>query len=422
MDQIKKRNPWAWVPSLYFAEGMPYIMVNIVSVIMYKRLGISNTDIALYTSLFNLPWVIKPFWSPFVDIFKTKRWWIIIMQFVIGVCFGLVAFSITTDAFFRNTLVFFWLIAFSSATHDIAADGFYMIGLRDDQQSFFVGIRSLFYRFAMIAGQGGVVIMAGYLEQNTGDVKWAWSLSLIVLAVVFCFFFLYHMWILPHPAIDHERAHIKSILTDFGKTFETFFGKPHVIVAILFFLFFRLGEGMLTKMASPFLLDSRDVGGLGLSTVEVGWIYGSVGLIFLIIGGLLGGFLASLRGLKFWIFWMTLAINLPDLVYVYLSWVRPVSIGIITTCVAIEQFGYGFGFTAFMLYMIYFAEGEFKTAHFAFSTGLMALGMFIPGVISGWVQEYIGYPVFFIIVTVCTIPGFILIRFLKIDPEFGKKK
>ncbi|MBN2166327.1 MAG: MFS transporter [Marinilabiliaceae bacterium] len=418
----QKRNPWTWVASLYFSEGMPYVMVNLVSVIMYKRLGISNADIALYTSLFNLPWIIKPFWSPFVEVVKTKRWWIVSMQLLIGVCFGLVAFSITSDMFFRYTLLFFWLIAFSSATHDIAADGFYMIGLRDDQQSFFVGIRSLFYRIAMITGQGGVVILAGYFERTTNDVIWAWSISFFGLAILFILLFIYHQFILPHPVDDDDRMYTKGVFSDFVRTFVSFFEKKQVWIAILFFLFFRLGEGMLTKMAAPFLLDEFKVGGLGLSTEEVGWIYGTFGLVFLIFGGILGGFFASLKGLRFWIFWMTLAMNLPDLVYVYLSWIQPESIEIITGCIAIEQFGYGFGFTAFMLYMIYFAEGEFKTAHFAFSTGLMALGMLIPGLVSGWIQELVGYKSFFIIVTICTIPGFVILPFLKIDAEFGKKK
>lgn len=416
------KNPWAWVPTLYFAEGLPFVMVMTVSVIMYKGLGLSNADITFYTSWLYFPWVIKPFWSPFIDIIKTKRWWIVSTQLIIGVGFACIAFTIPSNQFVQYTLAFFWLIAFSSATHDIAADGFYMIGLREDQQAFFVGIRSFFYRIAMIAGQGGVVVLAGKLELITGNIQKAWTISFYVIASLFVVLFMYHRIILPKPVKDEEQNIKGDIINDFISTFQTFFKKPHVYLAIAFFLLFRLGEGMLVKVASPFLLDPRNIGGLGLTTDEVGFIYGTIGVIFLIIGGFLGGWVASIKGLKFWILWMAIAMNVPDLVYVYLSWIQPESYWVIGASVAVEQLGYGFGFTAFMLYMIYFAEGKYKTAHFSFATGIMALGMMLPGMISGWIQEQVGYTLFFIIVAFCTIPGFVLIKFLKIDPAFGKKK
>ena len=608
----KNRSPWAWIPTLYFAEGIPYVVVMTVSVIMYKRMGISNTDIALYTSWLYLPWVIKPFWSPIVDLFKTKRWWIVIMQLFIGAGLAGIAFTIPAPSFFQYTLAFFWLMAFSSATHDIAADGFYMLGLDEHKQAFFVGIRSTFYRLAMITGQGLLIILAGSLESKTGleplrievssstskqltdwdrntetfakeqgdlrfivetetinistekltseqakemkswvstqneqnhfiekeqvlsttdpswwsqnisgplkgwlkeawgkedlksqisnqkvgnigligirlssapesgenvvinlgrksgdknfklihgerliftDQNWnknawilvqidpklneassatfeglsgnipfAWSVTFYVLTGMFVLFFIYHRFILPRPATDKAVAEGKSIIQEFFRTFASFFKKENLGAAVAFILLFRLGESQLVKLASPFLLDSRESDGLGLTTSDVGLIYGTIGILFLTVGGILGGYLASKRGLKYWIWWMTIAINLPNLVYVYLSYASPSNFIIIASSVAVEQFGYGFGFTAYMLFMIYFAEGKSKTAHFAICTGLMALGMMIPGMLSGWLQEIVGYQNFFIWVMICTIPGFFVIKFLKIDPQFGIKK
>lgn len=606
------RSPWAWIPTLYFAEGIPYVVVMTVSVIMYKRLGISNTDIALYTSWLYLPWVIKPFWSPIVDLLKTKRWWIIFMQLFIGAGLAGIAFTIPVPNFFQSTLAFFWLMAFSSATHDIAADGFYMLALDEHKQAFFVGIRSTFYRLAMITGQGLLIILAGALESNTGleplrfdvstssnaalasipsdapvyeretgdlrfllkddqynisfdklapsdaselkdwakqqnisngfvpdeivavsigdkkeeaaktsglenwlrqnfgkskiegstagqkvgnialagihlsqapdadqevvlnlgrksgnknfklvqgerltfnahnwnkdawvviqldpkmneeasasfeglsgNIPLAWSITFYVLTGMFGLFFLYHRFMLPKPAIDKAAAEGKNMLVEFFDTILSFFRKDGILSALAFFLLFRLGESQLVKLASPFLLDSKENDGLGLTTGDVGWIYGTIGVAFLTIGGILGGYVASRKGLKYWIWWMTIAINLPNLVYVYLSYATPDNFTVIASCVAIEQFGYGFGFTAYMLYMILFAEGKSKTAHFAICTGFMALGMMIPGMVSGWLQEIIGYQNFFIWVMLCTIPGFFVIKFLKIDPHFGIKK
>lgn len=421
--RTKYRNGWAWVPSLYFAEGLPYVMAMTVSVIMYKRLGISNTDIAVYTSLLYLPWVIKPLWSPFVDILKTKRFWIITMQLIIALGLGGAAFSVTLPNFFILTLLFFWLIAFTSATHDIAADGFYMLGLTKHDQVWFVGFRSTFYRLAMIFAQGLLVIFAGYLETRLNDIPLAWMFSLSAIGIIFFLFFVYHNYILPYPDSDlpTASADIKSVLPEFIRTFVTFFRKEQITVVLLFILFYRFGEGQLTKLASPFLLDPREAGGLALSTESVGFIYGTVGVIALTLGGLLGGFLAARNGLKYWLWWMLIAINAPDLVYVYLSFTQTTNLIVINAMVAIEQFGYGFGFTAFLLVLIYISEGKHKTAHYAIATGLMALGMMVPGMISGWIQSMLGYKYFFIWVTLSTIPAFIITGFLKISPEFGKK-
>jgi PAT family beta-lactamase induction signal transducer AmpG len=583
----KLTNPWKWIPSLYFAEGLPYVIVITVSIIMYKRLGISNADIALYTSWLYLPWVIKPLWSPIIDIFQTKRFWITTMQLIIGAGMAGVAFTIPLPDFFQFTLAFFWLLAFSSATHDIAADGFYMLSLSESQQSFFVGIRSTFYRLAMIAGQGLLVILAGFLETtfsvgpaefkvltrpdlffqqslqldsteikplagklrivasppileigtrpitkdvanfyknfghkfnimngfsqellsesdtvtsnelvgnigilklhlskkpddgddyfvklnsvtgnpsvsiieghslkftsknwnkpafvviqidpnlqhkveaafvaNSEKVPIAWTFTFVIVALLFVIFFAYHNFFLPKPAIDKSvvRSQRSDSLNEFFRAFIRFFEKQKILIVIGFLLLYRLGESQLVKMASPFMLDGREIGGLGLSTSEVGFIYGTIGIIALILGGIIGGILISKRGLKKWLWWMLIAINVPNLVYVYLSFFQPASLLLINACVALEQFGYGFGFTAYLMYMIYISDGEYKTSHYAIATGFMALGMMIPGMFSGFIQEAIGYKYFFVWVVIATIPSFIIAKYIPLDSKFGMKR
>ena len=612
MKKVTHRSAWSWVPSLYFAQGIPYVVVMTVSVIMYKRLGISNADIALYTSWLYLPWVIKPFWSPVVDLLKTKRWWIVIMQLLVGAGLAGVALTIPVPGFFQYTLAFFWLLAFSSATHDIAADGFYMLGLKEHEQAYFVGIRSTFYRFAMITGQGLLIILAGFIETRTGlepvrisvvagpsfseqgkyydnergdgengsdfiitsdelrlstsnitpemadsllqmidnhnidngfvlpqpdiepkvswfarsvsgplgvwlkeslglddqeihpaeamqgniavagislssppgeddevilntgfqrgdgsirlirgerlvfnsrnwdktalvaiqldpaldrtaeayfeglsgNIPFAWTVTFFFLAALFAVFMFYHRFFLPFPQGDKPAVTQKgdNVFSEFFRTFSSFFKKENIGPALAFLLLFRLGEAQIVKLASPFMLDPREVGGLGLTTGDVGLIYGTFGILALTFGGILGGIVASRKGLKYWIFPMALAMNVPNIVYVLLSVYTPQNMWIISGGVAFEQFGYGFGFTAYMLYMIHFSEGSHKTAHFAFCTGFMALGMMLPGMISGWIQEIVGYVNFFIWVVICTIPGFIIIFYLKIKPGFGVKQ
>jgi PAT family beta-lactamase induction signal transducer AmpG len=338
------RNPWTWVPSLYVAEGIPYTMAMMVSVVLYKRLGISNTDIALYTSWLYLPWVIKPLWSPFVDLFRTKRYWILLMQLLVGASLACIAFTIPTSHFFQYTLAFFWITAFSSATHDIAADGFYMLGLPEDFQAAYVGVRATFYRIAMIATQGGLVIFAGFLEGSGDDIPKAWSFTFFFAAAVLAALFLYHCFILPYPTSDRRvvRDPSTSFSRDFLNTFGLFFKKKGILTILAFFLFYRLGETQLIKIIAPFLLDPRSKGGLALTTSEVGIIYGTVGVAALLAGGLLGGYAIYRKGLQFWIWIMVCAVHLPDLVYVYLSQAMPDSLQLINLCVAVEQFSYGF--------------------------------------------------------------------------------
>ena len=605
-----KRNPWLWIPSLYFAEGIPYVVVMTMSVIMYKRLGISNTDVALYTSLLYLPWVLKPLWSPFVDIFKTKRLWIVAMQFLVAIALTVAAFSVQTSAFFIFSLSIFWVMAFSSSTHDIAADGFYMLGLSKHDQAWWVGIRSTFYRLAMIVGSGLLIMLAGYLESKNGvppleisakadpgaalisdydpatihrsassgelklvaqmesltigtkpldkitaglilatatnwnlahgfyaeqkaeekkeDDSWwkkniskplgellkktfpitaakknpivgnlgavfvtlskeppagkdvvvsfvldsgdksfkliegerftfnsknwnqpfmaliqldpklktessavfqaragnipqAWSITLLVLGGLFGVFGLYHKFILPRPVNDVPVGSGKSLFVDFFGTLGSYFKKPGIVTALLFILLYRFAEAQSTKMLAPFLLDAREVGGLGLTTGQLGFVYGTVGIISLTLGGLFGGFLGARFGLKKMLPIMICAIHLPNLAFVYLSFMQPDNFLVINSCIAIEQFGYGFGFTAYMLYMLYFADGEHKTAHYAICTGFMALGLMLPGMWSGWLQEQLGYQHFFVWVILATIPSFIVATKIPLEAEFGKR-
>jgi PAT family beta-lactamase induction signal transducer AmpG len=419
-----KKSPWAWVPTLYFAEGVPYVAVMTISLILYKRLGLSNTDITLYTSWLYLPWVIKPLWSPFVDMLRTKRWWILTMQLLIGASLAGVAFTIPADFWLQGSLAFFWLMAFSSATHDIAADGFYMLGLEQHEQAYFVGIRSTFYRIATIFSSGLLVGLAGALQVLTRSIRYSWSLVFYLMAGLFIAFWLYHNWVLPRPSEDAERGRKTSsdILREFRDTVVTFFHKPQVWVGICFMLFYRMPEGLLAKVSALFLVDKVSNGGLGLSDGEFGLVQGTVGVIGLTLGGILGGICASRDGLKRWLWPMVMAITLPDLVYVYLSYAQPSDLISIGVCIFVEQFGYGFGFSAYMLYLIYYSQGEHKTAHYALCTAFMALSMMIPGLFAGALQESVGYPTFFLIVVAACAMTYIVTALLKIDPDFGKKK
>ena len=421
---MRARNPWAWVPTLYFAEGVPYVAVMTISLIMYKRLGLSNADITLYTSWLYLPWVIKPLWSPFVDMLKSKRWWIVTMQLLIGAALGGVAFTIPGPWWLQGSLCFFWLMAFSSATHDIAADGFYMLGLDQHDQAYFVGIRSTFYRIATIFSSGLLVGLAGALQVLTRNIRYSWSLVFYMMAGLFIALWLYHSWALPKPSEDGERQQrtVRGIVEEFKQTVVTFFKKPQVWAGICFMLFYRMPEGLLAKVSALFLVDSARNGGLGLSDGEYGLVQGTVGVVGLTLGGILGGIAASRDGLKRWLWPMVMAITLPDLVYVYLSYALPSHLLLVNVCVFIEQFGYGFGFSAYMLYLIYYSQGEHKTSHYALCTAFMALSMMIPGLFAGALQEAVGYQVFFLIVVAACSLTYIVTWFLDIDPEFGKKQ
>jgi len=428
---MKKITPWRWVPTLYFAEGIPYFIVNNISVVMFKNMGMPNGALALYTSLLYLPWVIKPLWSPFVDIIRSKRWWIVTMQILMSAAMLMLPFllprttgeMLSQTPLFFVTLALFWVTAFASATHDIAADGFYMLGLDSGTQAEFVGIRSTFYRLSSIFGQGVLVALAGFIDTKTGDVHLAWKITLLASALMFAGITIYHTWLLPRPASDKNSSATtaREIFMDFGRTFVTFFQKKYVLTALLFMLLYRLPEAFLVKMMNPFLLDSQADGGLGLSTEAVGIIYGTIGVAALTVGGILGGIAASRWGLKRSLWPMALALTLPCLSFVFLAAFQPRSLWIISSCVALDQFGYGFGFTAYMLYLIYFSEGEFKTAHYSLCTAFMALSMMLPGMVAGYVQQALGYTMFFGFVMVCCLVTVLVTFMLKVDPEYGKK-
>ncbi len=394
----------------------------VLSVVFYKNLGIPNTDIAFYTSWLYLPWVIKPLWSPALDLLGTKRSWIVALQGLIGVAFALLAFTVPASAFFRLTLAMFWIVAFASATHDIAADGFYLLGLSEKRQAAFVGLRSAFYRAAMIAGQGGLVFAAGKLIERTGDPRRAWMAVFMALAVFFLGLFAWHRGVLPRPASDGPSEIKTGLLTGFLATFQSFFGRRDILLVMGFLLTFRLGEAQAIKMVTPFLLDPASKGGLGLSTAQVGLAYGTVGMLFLTAGGLAGGYTISRLGLKRCLWPMTVAMHIPNLAFVYLAAMHPSGLATVATAIAIEQFGYGFGFTAYIMFMVMIADGPHKTAHYAIATGFMALGMMLPGMASGWIQERLGYLNFFIWVCGATLPSIVLTAFLRIEPAFGRRE
>jgi len=413
--------PWFWIPLLNFASGLPYAIIISVSVIMYKNLGISNEDIGVYTSLLYLPWVIKPLWSPLIELIGTKRKWFLLMQLIISIAFLLVGFTIPLNGFFIMTLSIFWVAAFASASNDIASDGFYLLVLPEDKQSFFIGIRSTFYRLSMLAGNGLVVLFAGYLEHKFGDNTKAWSYTMIYVGLLMAFITVYNFIFTPKNEVNAVKNHKEIPNQSFGTIFVSFFKKKQIGLILTFILVFRLGESQLLKMLSPFLLDPKELGGMGLDTEAVGIIYGTCGVAALTIGGILGGIAISKQGLTKWMFPMFLAMHLPILGFILLAFFHPTSIYYIYAVVIVEQFGYGFGFTAFMMYLIHVAEGESKTAHYALATGFMALGMMLPGMLSGFIQKYLGYQNFFVWVFLATIPGLILSRFLTFPKDFGKK-
>lgn len=430
----EKKNPWWWIPSLYMAEGLPYFAVNTLTVIMYTNMGVSLTEMAFFTGWLYLPWVIKPFWSPFIDLFKTKRWWILAMQLAMAIGLGGVALFLPGSYFFTLTLVFFWLIAFFSATHDVSADGLYLLALDSHQQAAFVGVRSTFYRVASIAGQGGVVMLAGFLETTLGDIPQAWAYVFAFLSVFFFILSIYHFFVLPRQEGSGEyNMSSKSVIKDFFKTFVTFFKKPQIFAALLFMLLYRLPEALCIKLVQPFLLASREGGGLGLTTTEAGFVNGTIGVIGLLAGGILGGLAISKGGLKRLLYPMAASLTLPCGFYCILAMFQPEDFYMISGAIFIEQFGYGFGFSAYMLYLLYFSRGKSPTSHYAFCTAFMAIGMMVPGMFAGMIYQLLesyeifadgfnqGFVNFFWIVFFSSVFTFLVCGIVKIDTSFGRK-
>lgn len=415
----KNKWAWAWVPVLYFTQGLPYVLVVTVSVIMYKNLGVSNEDIGFYTSLLYLPWVLKPLWSPFVDLKSTKRNWFLGMQLLIAIALLGVGLTLPTNLFFTATLACFWMAAFASATNDIASDGYYMIGLTEQKQSFFVGMRSTFYRLAMVTGEGLIVVMAGFLENKYGDNTKAWSITMTAAAFLMLLMCVSNFFVA--PKFESSTGTIKDRPEGFVEVFTSFFKKKNIGIALAFILTFRLGESQLVKMAAPFLLDTPQKGGLGYSIEQLGTIFGTAGVVFLSIGGILGGILISRDGLKKWMLPMVLSLNVPNILYAILAMTSTTNVYAVTATVVFEKFGYGFGFAAFLMYLIHVAEGKSKTSHYAIATGFMALGMMLPGMISGYMQQWLGYGGFFVWVVIAALPAVLLLKYIEYPADFGKK-
>jgi PAT family beta-lactamase induction signal transducer AmpG len=410
---------WAWIPTLYFGQGIPYVCVMTLAVVMYKNLGVSNTEIALYTSWLYLPWVIKPLWSPLVDLFGAKRGWVVALQFVLGAAFALVALALPAPLFLQLTLAVFWLMAFASATHDIAADGLYMLALDKRRQEAFVGVRGTFYRLAMLGGQGGLVYLAGLLQESSGGVVAAWVAVMSLLAAFFAALGLYHLVVLPRPDGDRAAPRSPAWWADFARVFAAFFRHPDIVRVLAFLLLYRLAEAQLLKLVTPFMLDAREAGGLGLKTQDVGIAYGIVGVAALTTGGLLGGWIVSRLTLKKLLWPLVLAMHAPNTLFIALAVWQPQQLALVSAAVAVEQFGYGLGFTAYMVYMLQVAAGPsgdnpHRTAHYALCTGFMALGMMLPGMAAGWLQSQLGYVGFFVWCCVATLPSFVVAGLIRV--------
>ncbi len=437
MNNRLSRFPASWIPTLYIAEGLPYFAVNVLAVILYTRMGVGLKEMTFYTGFLYLPWVIKPFWSPFVDIFGTKRKWTLLMQFMIGICMAVIALALPFSFFFASTLAVFWLIAFFSATHDIAADGYYMLALTHHQQAAYVGLRNTFYRIASLIGQGGLVWLAGEMEERTGgNIPLSWMVVFGVLSFILLAIAIWDCAAMPVAEADKPSYNkgVSDIFKEFGATFVTFFQKKNIVTALLFILLYRLPEALMLKVSAPFMLAERELGGLAMSTKDIGIVNGTVGVVALLAGGIVGGICIAVKGLKYWLWPMALALTLPCGVYCWMAMAQPTGLFWVSVAVAFEQFGYGFGFTAFMLYLIYFSTGQFKTSHYAFCTAFMALGMMLPGMAAGWLYEVLasvslfgtsgtqGYINFFWAVMVSSLFTYAACAMVKIDPSFGRKR
>ena len=420
---MKISRPLLWIPTLYLGESLPFAAVMLMSLVLYQEMGLTDTQITLYTGWMGLPWVIKPLWSPIVDGIKTKRWWILAMQLFIGAALALLAFTLPTKFWLQASLALFMLIAFSSATHDICADGFYILGLDNKDQELYVGLRNTFYRIGMVLGQGGLVMLAGLLQKSEMSIPISWSITFLAVAGLMLMLAAYHWKALPkvegqptfrdynralvqeHPRTDNRQP--TSVMQDFALTLKVFFTKPYLLTGLLYILLFRLPEGLLTKIVPLFLKRTIEEGGLALTDVQYGFVYGTLGVIGLLGGGIVGGWLVSKFGLKKMLWPLVLCITLPDIVYVYLSLVQSQSLPLIATCVFIEQVGYGLGFTAYTLYLVSFSHGERSTSVFSFCTAFQYLGgVMLPGMVSGWMSDQMGYSQFFM-----AVMGFCLVTF-----------
>ena len=422
------RHPFTWVPSLYLAESLPFSAVMLISVIMFKEMGLTDSQITLYTGWLGLPWVVKPIWSPIIDNFKTKRWWIVNMQFVMGIALALVAFTLPTQFWLKGCLAIFMVIAFASATHDISADGFYIIGLSGKEQELYVGVRNTFYRIGMVIGQGGLVLLAGvmqegYLGSAVQSVEMSWAIVFAIVGTLMLFLCLCHSFMLPKVEKSvHENFSFSEQAHEFLLTLKVFLTKPHLVSALCFILLFRLPEGLLTKIVPLFLTRTATEGGLAMSDTDFGLIYGTLGVIGLLLGGLVGGWCVSRWGLKRCLWPLVFCITLPDAVYVYLSYFPTSDLWLVGAYVCIEQIGYGLGFAAYTLYLVTFSRGERSTAVFSICTAGQYLGgVMLPGMVSGLISDNVGYQKFFLVIMLLCLVTFAVTAFVKIEEENARK-
>ncbi len=404
-NNIRNISPWVWVPTLYLAEGIPYFLVTSISVTLFAQLGVPNSEMALFTSLIAFPWVVKPLWSPFVDVLRTKRWWVLTMQILMAVTVALLAW-LAPKGHFTIALILFTITAFCSATHDIAADGYYMIALNEHDQSAYVGLRSTFYRIANIFCQSLLLMLVGWLQKRT-DIPSSWTFALLLCSGLLALMALWHTWQMPRVESVKLEMASGQIWREVGQVFAEFFKKPGIVLALCFMLIYRLPEALLLKLCNPFFLAAREQGGLGITVDTIGEITG-IGVILMLLGGIGGGIWASRTGLKKAIIPMALCLTLPCIVYVYFAQFQPTAFWILSLCVGLEQLGYGLGYTACMLYMIHVADGAYKTAHFSICTAFMFLGLMLPGMVAGYIQEAAGYLGFFWIVMACCVPSIVV--------------
>jgi MFS transporter, PAT family, beta-lactamase induction signal transducer AmpG len=407
-----RTHPAVWVPTLYFAEGLPFFAVAMIAGILYKRLGVSNDVIALYTSWLLLPWSLKPFWSPLLEMFKTKKFFVVLTQFLGGSCLALVALCLPLPDYFRYSLALFAVVAFCSSTHDIAADGLYIASLSPKEQAAYAGWQGGFYNVARFFSQGGLVILAGYLEARM-DVPRAWMAIFAVMGLILVLLSFYHARVLPKGGAERRSEGFAQMVATFKDVVESFLKKKNIFLLLVFILLYRAGEGQVVRIGPLFLVDEREAGGLGLTTEQFGTIYGTVGTVAFILGSVLGGYFTAAVGLKRALLPLICAMNFPNATYLYLSAALPTNPLVVTLALSVEMFGYGFGFVGVILLMMQeIAPGTYQTAHYAFATALMNLGLMLPGTVSGKIQMALGYRNFFVWVLVSALPALVLARFI----------
>lgn len=434
MNAHHRRSPITWIPTAYFAMGLPFVFLNMVTVLMFKGLGVEDKLITFWTSLILLPWTLKPLWSPFLELFKTKKFFVIATQLITGITFGLVAFSLQLPHFFSIAIGLLAVIAFSGATHDIACDGVYMSELSTSDQAKYIGWQGAFYNIAKIVATGGLVYLAGYLIEMysagaTDGVavlaanRKSWMIILAAMCVVMVVLGIYHMFMLPSggsAAVQKKRS-VHETATELVNVLLDFFSKRHIVYYIFFIILYRFAEGFVMKIVPLFLKAGRDMGGLGLSEKEIGLYYGTYGAAAFVLGSLLAGYYISARGLKKTLFSLCCIFNIPFMVYALFAAFQPENGILICSGIIFEYFGYGFGFVGLTLFMMQqVAPGKHQMAHYAFASGIMNLGVMIPGMLSGWVCETLGelfnkpggYEPFFIFVLIATIPAFLITYFV----------